>query len=81
MVKKLFALFTLLLLTIGGVWGQLNANFSTNPLYNASNQLNVCAGSSILFKFIWKLSFIAEETGDKIEKVGHVTKLKSDKDN
>ena len=31
--------------------------------------------------YIWKLSFIAEETGDKIEKVGHVTKLKSDKDN
>ena len=81
MIKRLLAFFILLFMTIGGAWGQLNANFSTNPLYNTSNQLNVCAGCSILFKFIWKLSFIAEETGDKIEKVGHVTKLKSDKDN
>ncbi|MDP4806211.1 MAG: gliding motility-associated C-terminal domain-containing protein, partial [Crocinitomicaceae bacterium] len=28
--------------------------------------------------YIWKLSFIAEETGDKIDRVGHVTKLQSD---
>ena len=31
--------------------------------------------------YIWKLTFIADETGDKIDKVGHVTKLKSDKNN
>jgi hypothetical protein len=81
MMRKLLAFFLLFFMSLSSAWGQLNANFSTNPLYNTSNQLNVCAGCSILFKFIWKLSFIAEETGDKIEKVGHVTKLKSDKDN
>ena len=31
--------------------------------------------------YIWKLTFIADETGDKIDRVGHVTKLKSDKNN
>jgi gliding motility-associated-like protein len=31
--------------------------------------------------YIWKLTFISEESGDKIDRVGHVTKLKSDKDN
>ena len=51
MVKKLFALFTLLLLTIGGVWGQsLQASFLTIPSFNATSQtLNVCQGSTVLF--------------------------------
>ena len=31
--------------------------------------------------YIWKLTFIADETGDKIDRVGNVTKLKSDKNN
>ena len=49
-------------MTIGGAWGQLNANFSTNPLYNTSNQLNVCAGSSVLFTFISTGSNISSAT-------------------
>jgi len=31
--------------------------------------------------YTWKLTFIADETGDKIDKVGHVIKLKSDRNN
>ncbi|MFN5678778.1 MAG: PKD domain-containing protein [Flavobacteriia bacterium] len=62
MIKRLLAFFILLFMTIGGAWGQLNANFSTNPLYNTSNQLNVCAGSSVLFTFISTGSNISSAT-------------------
>jgi PKD repeat protein len=34
------------------VEGQLNANFTTNPIYNSSNQLTVCSGSTVLLTFI-----------------------------
>ncbi|MEY4893904.1 MAG: hypothetical protein RL751_714 [Bacteroidota bacterium] len=66
MVKQLrFLLIFLVLGTFGDVWGQLNANFSTNPLYNANNQLSVCAGSSVLFTFI--------STGSNISPVTNVS--------
>ncbi|MEN9994278.1 MAG: hypothetical protein RL762_935, partial [Bacteroidota bacterium] len=65
MVRQLRILIIFLLLSVGGSWGQLNANFSTNPLYNSSNQLNVCAGSSVLFTFI--------STGSNISPVTNVS--------
>ena len=61
MKKVLLFLLTFFAIT-SSTWGQLNANFSTNPLYNTSNQLTVCAGSSVLFTFISTGSNISSTT-------------------
>ena len=50
-MKKLILLSFFLYFFQNIYYSQLNANFSTNPLYSGSN-LNVCAGSTVLFTFI-----------------------------
>lgn len=51
-IFKLFLVF-IAVFALRGAWGQLTANFVTNPQFNSSNStLDICAGSTVLFSFV-----------------------------